>query len=213
MKSYEQFEEAIQDLANRQAGWVTRRDGAVALGDALQTILDALRSHLEDPDQDVRLAVERALQGTTPTGAPPRAAAAPREAYSLEKLAAACEKPGRRSVRQEGEGFLVEVQLREGRRQNVHLDTLTRLDGKELLRIYTFCGEADQKVRDWVLRSNARLAQCAFALLPYGNEDRAALVSNFYREQATPEAVVGAVKEAAFYGDWLEKKISGADEF
>jgi hypothetical protein len=206
---YKHIDEAIADLSNARTGWVTRRDAAEHLGRTAREALLALEAHVEDPDVDIRAAVARALETVSiPKGQP-----VPSQQYSLEDLMTRCASPGRREVQQEEEGYAVTVSLREERTQKVLVAPVTHDNGKQLLRIQTWCGQGSDELYPWLLQSNGKLVHCAFALVPEAEGERVALVQNVPMEQATPEGVKEAVKEIAFYGDWLEKKISGRDDF
>ncbi|MCL4215937.1 MAG: hypothetical protein KJ052_02880 [Candidatus Hydrogenedentes bacterium] len=57
-----------------------------------------------------------------------------------------------------------------------------------------------------------KLIQCALALHEIEGEEQIVLTNCFLREYVTPEAIRAAVKEIAFYGDWVEKQLSDVDE-
>ena len=76
---------AIANLANRKAGWVTRRDAAEALGAAVSEATTALRAHADDSDSDVQSAVKRAL-GTASAALAGVKAQGSQEGYSLITL-------------------------------------------------------------------------------------------------------------------------------
>src|SRR5690606_32607169 len=105
-----------------------------------------------------------------------------------------------------GDGFVVRVQCRDGRTQDVLIAPHQRSDGRELIRVSTQCGEADADTIAWAIRSNAELMYCAFSVVSKGDEERLIIVNNFNPDEVTPTMVKDAVKEIAYYGDWLESK-------
>jgi hypothetical protein len=198
-------------LSNSKAGWVNRRDAADRLGETAERALAALKSHHGDPDVDVRMAVEKALQRATGglSGVTPGAA---KRSYALQDLASACSKPGQRTVKAHGDGYEIEVLLNGGRRQKVYLMPHSRKDGAKLFRVYTYCGKPKPASLDWALRTNTKLTHGALALLGDADEERLVLVDSYLMDEATPEIIKRSVKETAFYGDWIESKLTGMDE-
>lgn len=206
---FEEIDKAAVDLANREAGWVTRRDGAEVLGQAAVRALAALKAHEEEPDVDVQRSVESALGQAS--GA--LAGVAPKPGgHSLEELARFCEKPGSREVTASGDGYAVKVQLKAGRHQMVYITPFKRKDGIELVRVYTRCGPPQEKTLSWALAANMKLAQCAFALIEEEGEEQLVLTNCYLAGQATPTEIKVAVKEVAHYGDWMETKLTGLDD-
>jgi hypothetical protein len=198
---------AVEELRNTKAGWVTRRDAADLLGAVAKESLRTLQEHREEPDRDVRRTVVDILDGMD---RPEPVMIDGGKLYSLEELARACEKEGKRAVSAAGDGFVVQVQL-EKRFQKVYLMPYQHRDGSQCIRILTWCGDADEKAMRWALRNNRRMIQCAFALIKKDGEERLALVSVFRIEHATPHQVKAAVKTIAAYGDWYENKTTGED--
>lgn len=205
---YEELRRAIDELRNDKAGWVTRRDAAEVLGKVARQALAALDAHRADPDRDVRKAVERALERVS---APPPSEMDDRT-FSLKELARGCEKQDERTVSPHGEGFSVVVRLAEERTQTVYIMPHRRRDGTSLVRMYSYCGDADPEVMAWALRSNSKLVHCAFAVQREDGADRIVLVNSLVHGKASPPAVKASVKEIAFYADWLEKKLTGLDD-
>jgi hypothetical protein len=208
------FDEISKDaevLSDSKVGWVNRRDAADHLGEAAKRALTALQSHRQEPDVDVRMAVEKAIQHGAGglTGVTPAAA---KHGYALQDLANACSKPGERSVRAHGEGYEIEVSLKTGRRQKVYLMPHSRKDGVRLVRVYTYCGRPKPESLKWALQTNTKLTHGALALLGDGDEERLVLVDSYLMDEATPETIKRSVKESAFYGDWIESKLTGMDE-
>jgi len=208
------FDEILKDaevLSDSKAGWVNRRDAADHLGEAAQRALTALQSHRQEPDVDVRMAIEKALQraGGSPTGAKREAA---QRLCSLQDLANACAKPGQRTAKAHGDGYEIEVLLKGDRRQKVYLMPHSRKDGVKLVRVYTYCGKPKPESLKWALQTNTKLTHGALALLGDGDEERLVLVDSYLMDEATPETIKRSVKETAFYGDWIESKLTGLDE-
>jgi len=209
---FEDIEKAAKDLRDTKAGWVTRRDGADLLGKAAAMALATLHEHREEMDVDVRRAVDEALAKAS-AGLQGIAPKAGKNAYSLAELAQSCEKRGRREVQPHGDGFQITVQLKEGRHQTVYLEHFRRRDKIELVRVYTYCGAFSEEAAAWSLRANAKLAQGAIALTEEDGEERFVLMNCFMASEVTPAELKASVKEIAFYGDWMEQKLGGMDDF
>ena len=205
------IEAAATILRNEEAGWVNRRDAADRLGEVAARALAVLHDAQAGNDPDVQRAVARALAHARAAleGVAPQA-----RTFTLEELAQSCAKRGSREVSAHGKGYQVVVHLTDGRRQIVYIDPYRRSDGTELVRVQTFCGRDPQgDTLRWALRSNGKLAQCALAVSYAEDEERLVLLNNFLLSETTPIEIRDAVKEIAFYGDWLEQKLSGLDDF
>jgi len=202
----------IEALDDDDAGWVGRRDAADALGEIAANALAALHAHADEKDVDVRTAVQKSLAraGVGSGGAAPTPTAV---RPTLKELAQACEKKMKRAVKPQGAGFVVRVQTKAGRTQDVFIAPKKREDGRELLRVSTQCGVADDETLAWAIRRNSQLMYCAFSVEPHGDAEHLVIVKNFNPDYVTPAMVKDAVKEIAFYGDWLEKKLSGEDKY
>lgn len=209
---WEEIDGAIEKVRDTKAGWVTRRDAVELLGKVAVKSLDALQEASDEMDVDVRRSVDdvlgkaaAALQGVKPKfdSAPP----------SLDDLAKACAKEGARIVERDGEDFVVRVKLKDERSQSVHLRRFRRADGIALVQVYTVCGKADEKSYAWALRANMKLIQGAVALAKQGDDERFVLTMCFLADEVSKSEIKAAVKEAAYYGDWIEQKVSGQDEF
>lgn len=204
------LKKTLDTLANREAGWVARRDAAEALGNVAQKSITALVDHLGDQDTDVQMAVERCLQ---PVHVLLRTHARSRKHYTLRDLAFSCERKGARSVEAHDSGFIITVKLRNGRSHRVYLTHHETRDSRRMVRVYTLCGVATPEKVTWALKANTKLTHGAFALLHWHEADYLAIMNNILKQEATPDTIKRAVKEMAHYGDWLEEKMSGLDEF
>lgn len=209
---WEQIDGAIEKLKDTKAGWVTRRDAVELLGRVAVKSLDALQDASEEMDVDVRRSVDDMLGKAAAAlqGVKPKLDSGP---ISLEDLAKSCAKEGVRVIEPEDEGFVVRVKLKDDRQQNVHLCRFSRADGVALVQVYTVCGKADEKSYAWALRANMKLIQGAVALAKQGDDERFVLTMCFLASEVTKSEIKAAVKEAAYYGDWIEQKVSGQDEF
>ena len=116
-------------------------------------------------------------------------------------------------VEQDGDAFIVKVIMKDGRHQSVHVRQFKRADGIALIQVYTVCGKADEKSYGWALRANMKLIQGAIAIASQGDDERFVLSTCFLANEVTRQEIKAAVKETAFYGDWIEQKVSGQDEF
>jgi len=202
-----EIKNAIAVLGNTEENYVRRRDAADFLGEAAGRAFAALKRHLKDPDVDVQLGVSKALERADANAAPPP------DSYPLDKLVNACERKGARTVTKQGDGYVVEVKLQEGRGQRVYVTPYKRKDGIRLIRVYTYCGAATPDALRWALLANMKLTHGALALAKEDGEERFVLVNMHLADSTTPREMKASVKEAAYYGDWVEKKVTGLDDF
>jgi len=206
MNTSDPVEKAVEELSDQRAGWVTRRDAAVRLGEIARMALASLEAHRDEEDVDVGRAVNEALGRLRVPE--PRAVGE----QTLESLVRYAEREGARDVEADGDGFRVRVRLNQGRSQTVHVEEKHLRNGGAVVSVFTRCGEAGEGTQRWALRTNGKMVHCAFAVDRDGETDTLILVNNIDRGHATPEAVKAAIKEMAVYGDWIENKISGQDE-
>lgn len=203
-------QDLVQVLNDRAAGWVARRDAAEHLGKIAHRVIAELLSHQQDQDMDVQLEVVRTLE---PLHVLLATRGKPRRQYTLRDLALSCEKHGYRTVDTYKSGFVVTVKLESGRSHRVYIMPHKLKEGKNIIRLFTLCGEATPEKFSWTLKANTKLTHGAFALLKFNEEEHLAIVNNIVKEEATPEMIKRGVKEMAFYGDWLEDKLTRQDNF
>lgn len=208
----EELERLAQQLRDTQAGWVARRDAAQGLGKAVCFALDILREYADEMDVDVRRVVDQALSEASAAleGVPPLPSV---KQYTLEELAKACAKDGERVVAPHGKGYVVQVTLKSGRHQAVFMNQHKRKDGAELIRVFTECGKPRADAFEWALRANMKISLGALALTRDGGEERLVLTNCFLARTAAPSLIKASVKELAHYGDWIESKLGGLDDF
>jgi len=206
------IEERLAQLENTEEGWVTRRDAAEALGQVAAKALEALRSHAEEKDVDVRAMAVKALGWSKGSleGVSPVAQERP---FSLEELAESVEKPGGREVTTKGDGYEITVTLSEGRTQKVLAELATSHGGRDTIRISTQCGPGEEKALRWALRTNNNLSHCSLSLAGKRDKERLIMTHSFLADSVTPKEFKTTVKEIAFYGDWAESKLTDGDEF
>lgn len=208
----EKLEKLAQKLHDPDTGWVIRRDAAETLGKIAYFALDALREHADEMDVDVRRAIDQAL-GEASAALAGVAPLPKLKQYTLEELAKGCAKDGERVVAPHGKGFVVQVTLKSGRHQAVYLNHHKRKDGMELIRIFTECGKPREDALEWALRANMKIAHGALALTKDDGEERLVLTDCYLTHAANPAEIKASVKELAIYGDWIESKLSGLDDF
>lgn len=207
---HEEIEKTIDTLRDRDAGWVTRRDAVELLGGAALKSVAALREFAEDADRDVQASVTKELGRAKHALSDIEAVAG----YGLSELVESVASAGRREVRPKGDGFEIEVSLRDDRKQRIMAEPAKSQAGRDTIRLITHCGEATEKRFKWALRNNRDLSYCALAL-----DDSAEgapqfiMVASFLAGEVTPGEFKSTVKELAFYGDWVENKLTGGDEF
>lgn len=209
---YEQIEQVARKLGDVRAGWATRKDAAETLGRVSQEALSVLKSHEEDADVDVQRVVGQAL-ATASAGLAGIEPAKEAPAPPLKELVQACEKKGKRAVEPDGDGYAVTVQLKGGRHQKVYVSPTKRKDGVELVRVFTYCGAPTDDSLEWSLRTNAKLERGALALLDEDGEPRLALLACFVASKLTLKELKTSIRELSHYGDWIESKLTGLDDF
>lgn len=209
----DKIREAAETLRDTTNGWVTRRDAAEFLGRAAALSLVTLHERADEMDVDVKRAIDKALaqasaalQGVSPE-------AERHKSYAIGDLVRSCEKKGAREINKQDGGFQVTVHLGEGRKQLVYVEPYKRKDGTDLYRVYTYCGVFSESVTGWALRANMKLAQGALAVTRHEGEERFVLMNCLIANETTPVEMKVAVKATAYYGDWIEKKMTGLDDF
>jgi hypothetical protein len=205
-------------LGDKSAAWVNRRDAADGLARAIQRATAALRAHTEDKDADVKIAVNQALNrlsGAATTASVNAAPAPPPLAVdlppTLAELVQACAKPGERDVTAVGDGFTIIVNHKSGRKQTVYVKTVERDDGLRIVQVYSPCGGAKESFYAWVLKANTRLVQSAIAISEGEGGESFCLMRTFLDGQITKPEMHAAIKEIAYYADWIEHKMTGQD--
>lgn len=207
----ELMQEALATLADAEQPWVSRRDAADVLGGAAAHAVSALKSREDEADPDVRIAVERGLGAAQAALQGIRPQPLEKEGYTLAQLARACEKADRRTVAPHGDGFAIDVAIGDTRRQRVLLDSSPAKNGGQLVRVSTVCGAPSEKAIKWALRLNLEFTHGALALSGGEGQEQLVMTCSFRAEDTGPDEIKDAVKEIAFYGDWIEAKLSGKD--
>ncbi|MFP4172995.1 MAG: hypothetical protein ACLFV4_08805 [Candidatus Hydrogenedentota bacterium] len=208
----EAFQQWAEKLADTNATWTERRDAAEALGHLALTVLKTLHNHTNDEDAEVCNAVERALEQAAvyAHGDITRSESAE---YTLDELVQPVEEPSQYSAIRKGDRYVVNCALPNNRRQVVHVEPHTRKDGTELIRIYTICGPAQPDAYRWALRANRNLPLGALAVAKYEGAEHFILLNCYLANTVTPANVLASVRELSRYGDWIEQKITGLDDF
>lgn len=190
----------LDKLGDKEAAWVERRDAAESIGKELNQVLGRLTNHLHDEDMDVKMAVERSLD---PVHLLLRTRDKGNNEFSLRDLAFFCEKTGVRSVKPYKAGFVIRVRLPHGNQQSVYLLPHQLRDGRQTVRVLAICCEANSHTLRKALRTNSKLAHSAFSMTRSKNSVYISLLSNVFRQEATPDRIKRAVKEVAYYADWM----------
>lgn len=202
------IQELVQEINDKNSGWATRRNAAESLGKYAHHLISTLIDHLQDEDMDVQMEVERTLH---PLHVLLENQGKSQKPYTLRELALACEKHGQRTVDTYKNGFVVTVKLDEGRSHRVYIMPNKSTESKKVIRLFTLCGEVSPEVLSWALKANTKLTHGAFSILKFDNEEQLVIINNILKENATPNIIKRGVKEMAFYGDWLEEKLSDRD--
>jgi hypothetical protein len=212
-RGVEELEKAAKNLADTDAGWVHRRDGAAKLGEIAAKALDALRQFGDEMDVDVRRAVDDALEnasGALQGVKPVRRTSS----YTLQEMAEGLADTEKRTVAPHEDGYVIQLELNDGRRQAVFVLPHTLRDGAQTVRVYTRCGTPTAQSLEWALRANMKLSQGALAIRRTDDGKKEFVIINcFLANELTPTELKDAVKRVGFYGDWVEQKLSDLDEF
>ena len=208
----EALQQWAEKLADTNANWTERRDAAETLGQLAQAALKALHEHSSDEDEEVHNAVLRALEEVEvyAHGDSTRSESAE---YTLDELMQTVDEPGVYSATRKENRYVVNCALPNNRRQVVHVEPHTRKDGTELIRVYTVCGPARADAYRWALRANRNLPLGALALAKYEGTEHFILLNCYLTSTVTPADVRSSVGELSRYGDWIEQKITGMDDF
>ncbi|MBI5095308.1 MAG: hypothetical protein HZB26_23095 [Candidatus Hydrogenedentes bacterium] len=206
---FEEVDKAAATLADTKAGWVTRRDAVETLGGNASRAIAALQRHAEESDVDVRAAAQKELARAKSSL---QAVKADAKACSLEDLVRGLAKDGERTVTRADRGFAVDVRFKSGRTQRVYVAPHEIREGYPLVRVITYCGKPKDEAFEWALQANLKMIHGSIALEEERGEKRLVIVTCFLASEATPLEVRSAVKEIAYYGDWIESKLSGKDE-
>ena len=208
----EDMHNLLDTLGDKEVAWVDRRDAAEKIGKEVHQIIGRLSNHLQDEDMDVKMTVERSLE---PVHLLLRTRDQERKQFSLRDLALFCEKTGVRTVKPHKTGFVIKVRLPNGRRQRVYLMPHQLRDGRKILRGLSVCCEANIKNVQKGLRTYSRLAHSAVSLIKSKGIVYISILSNIYRQEATPYRIKRTVKEVAYYADWmtyLDEPVAGDEE-
>jgi hypothetical protein len=137
----------------------------------------------------------------------------PKHTESLATLVRAIERPGRREAEADGDAFVMTVHLRDGRKQILRLEPAESKSGTPIYRISTRCAPASEKSYAWALQSNMALSHCAIGIATEDGDEFFEMVACLRADSATPEELKSAVKEVAFYGDWMEDQLTKQDQY
>jgi hypothetical protein len=202
---------SVSQLDDTGGGWVFRRDAAEALGRGAAEAVEALKAHQDDPDQDVRRTVRTALlhvreafrgaESDVPAGRTP-----------LERMVRALESPGKRDWVDAPTGFALKVSLPSGRSQTVRVEPAQSQGNEDTVIVWTPCAAANPKAYEWALKNNNHFALCAVTLRDHEGAETLCMLGSFLAEELTPSELKAAVKEVAFYGDWLEERLSKGED-
>ena len=198
-------------LADSEAGWVDRRDAAVELGQGAVEAVRGLKTHEKDSDRDVQESIKQSLRDVgratagidldAPSGGMP----------SLEKLVEALEKEGSRDVAKSGDAFEITVATDNGRSQKVRVEATQSNTRRDIIRVTTLCAKAEEKTHVWALTNNSHMSHCSLAIENRDGEPWLILVNSLFAETVSFAELKLTVKEVAFYGDWVEDKLTGED--
>lgn len=201
----------LDTLADKDIGWVNRRDAAMDLGTVGVEAVRTLKAYTEDTDRDVQRSIKqslgdiaKAVQGFDPIdlseGLP-----------SLKRLVEALERKGARDITNADTPYEITVATKDGRSQKVHIEATKSNTDRGIIRVSTRCGEATEETHVWALTNNAHMSHCALAIESIDGESALVLVNNLLADTVSFQELKLTVKEVAFYGDWVEEKLSKED--
>ncbi|MFA7692387.1 MAG: hypothetical protein GX117_11065 [Candidatus Hydrogenedentes bacterium] len=199
------IEELIQELGDKSAGWATRRNAAELLGKHAHRIVSELLFYKNDSDMDVKMEVERSI---TPLSLLLSDQSISDKQYTLRELALACEKRQARHVETYQKGFVVTLRGQDGESQRVYINSVKSSDIPDSFRIFMLCGEITEENYPFIMTANSKLVHASFSIISFEGNKQLALVINIPVTDATPNLVKRSVKEIAYYGSWMEKKLS-----
>jgi hypothetical protein len=200
----------LKMLADTHGGWVNRRDG---LGRVAQSAIKGLKAHEKDSDEDVRSGVVTALQAISHALAGVDMSVAPGGLPTLEKLVNALVKPGHRDLTTLDDGYSMKVITKNMRAQTVLIHETTSNTQMDIVRVSTVCAKADPASFEWALKNNVSMSHCALGVEERDGEDSLVLTNNLLAKSLSFAELKLSVKEVAFYGDWIEEKLSGIDHY
>ena len=203
----------LKMLADRDGGWVNRRDAADGLGRVAQSAIEGLKAHEKDSDQDVSAAIKSSLQALRHAVDGVDLSAAPGGLPTLEKCLKALEKPGRRDLEELENGYSMKVTTKDGRSQSVLIEETQSNTKMNIVRVSTPCAKADPASYEWALKNNTSMSHCALGVEERGGELMLILTNNLLADSLSFAELKLSVKEVAFYGDWIEEKLSGDDKY
>jgi len=207
----EQIKKAVEVLNNSSSGWASRREAADVLGEAARLALVALYKNRTDKDVDVRNAIEKRCKQLEELLGSVVSSSASQERYTLQDLVGFCQKPGVAEVQQVEGGYCVDLQLDSGRHQTVLVESIQG-EKRSFIRVVSYCMHAAGDIPAlWMLKANGRFAQAAIGILEREDREWIAVMNTFLEGEVTPREMKAAVKEVAFYADWLEQKLSQKD--
>jgi serine/threonine protein kinase len=115
--------------------------------------------------------------------------------------------------RHQGDGYLARVELADGRRQQVWLETEERDAGERLVSIYSVCGPAQPAYYADALRLNSQMIHGALALRDIDGVPHFVVLNNYPRATVDSEEIRESILDAAFHGDAVERQLTGQDRF
>ncbi len=108
--------------------------------------------------------------------------------------------------------YTAEVELPNGRRQYVFIESSNPSKGDRVLSIYSICGPADQDHYRHALQLNADILHGALAIRNWNGVPHFVMLNNYPRSTVDAEEVRRSVIDAAIHADELEQKLTGGDQ-
>jgi hypothetical protein len=208
----DELRKTVEVLSNPRTGWVSRRDAAETLGKAAGLAIMALRQFEREQDVDVQHAVVKAIDEVQHSLKNAHSGSLVAKEMSLGELVKATEKPGKREISIDGDGFAIHVQLPNGRKQTVYAAAVKDREGNDAIRLMSVCCPLTQDVYEKALRANSTIVHGALAAGVVNGETRLILVRFLEVPDATPGKFKAAVKQVAFHTDWMEQKLAGSGD-
>jgi serine/threonine protein kinase len=110
-----------------------------------------------------------------------------------------------------GNQYQLQLNLEDGRRQRVFVETSNHVPSEQLLMIYSVCGDARAEFHAEALRLNSVIPHGGLAIREIDGVDKFIMVDNYPRGTVDVEEIRRSVMEVARRADRFELKLTGHD--
>ena len=109
--------------------------------------------------------------------------------------------------------YRLTVQLPDGRKQNVFVESSDHRSDQQLLMIYSTCCPAQSYFYEQALKMNAKLSHGALTIREIDGAPHFVMINTYPRGTADPEEVRKSVLEISEHSDRIEKMLTNNDNF